>query len=458
VLDPRRSRESSKPTGSETELARARVHQIFFAALEAVEPERAVCNWLDWQDGCLSLGDRTLPAPKGVHVIAVGKAAVAMTKGAFAVLNGHLISGDVITKEGHVSAPLPLPLRVHEAGHPIPDERAVNATNQALTALSQLGEDVVVLALISGGGSALLESPRPGVTLNDLAETTDLLLRAGAPIEALNAVRAPLSRVKAGGLRAAAPRSAWATVILSDVLGNDPRVIASGPTVLGGTDPRSAADIIERFGVAEKIPESVRTALHARSGDPEPVRMQEDVLLVIGDNAIAVQAAANKATELGLECRIVWHATQGEASEMGRAFVSLVAELPKSVDVVLGGGEATVTVNGDGRGGRNTEFSLAAALELEQRGLFDWVIASLGTDGQDAMTGLAGATADAETAQRARDRGVDPTRALARNDSLSVFEASGGAVETGPTGTNVNDVYIAVRASNRLDDASGRGS
>jgi glycerate 2-kinase len=314
------------------------------------------------------------------------------------------------------------------------------------------------LALISGGGSALLESPRPGVTLSDLAETTALLLRAGAPIEALNAVRAPLSRVKAGGLRAAAPRSVWATVILSDVLGNDPRVIASGPTVLGGIDTRSATEFIERFGVAEKIPESVRTALRARSGEPEPVRTQEDVLLIIGDNATAVQAAANKATELGLECRIVWNATQGEAAEMGRAFVSLVAELPESVDVVLGGGEATVTVNGDGRGGRNTEFSLAAALELEQRGLFDWVIASLGTDGQDAMTGLAGATADAETAQRARDRGVDPTRALARNDSQSVFEASGGAVETGPTGTNVNDVYIAVRASNRLGDASGRGS
>jgi glycerate 2-kinase len=458
VLDPQRSHESSKPTGSEIELARARVHQLFFAALEAVEPERAVRTWLDWQDGCLAVGDRTLPAPKGVHVVAVGKAAVAMTKGALAVLNGHVVSGDVITKEDHVTVLLPSPLRVYEAGHPIPDERGVNATNQALSALSQLGEDVVVLALISGGGSALLESPRPGVTLSDLAETTALLLRAGAPIEALNAVRAPLSRVKAGGLRAAAPRSAWATVILSDVLGNDPRVIASGPTVLGGIDTRSATEFIERFGVAEKIPESVRTALRARSGEPEPVRTQEDVLLIIGDNATAVQAAANKATELGLECRIVWNATQGEAAEMGRAFVSLVAELPESVDVVLGGGEATVTVNGDGRGGRNTEFSLAAALELEQRGLFDWVIASLGTDGQDALTGLAGATADAETAQRARDRGVDPTRALARNDSLSVFEASGGAVETGPTGTNVNDVYIAVRASNRLGDASGRGS
>ena len=125
---------------------------------------------------------------------------------------------------------------------------------------------------------------------------------------------------------------------------------------------------------------------------------------------------------------------------------------------MLGGGEATVTVRGDGRGGRNTEFALAAALELERRGTLDWVVASLGTDGQDATTGLAGAIADAGTAGRARDAGVDPVRALARNDSLSVFEISGGSVETGPTGTNVNDVYIAVRAKNRLDNASGRGS
>jgi hydroxypyruvate reductase len=136
----------------------------------------------------------------------------------------------------------------------------------------------------------------------------------------------------------------------------------------------------------------------------------------------------------------------------------MVADLPESTDVVLGGGEATVTVRGDGRGGRNSEFSLAAALELERRGLLDWVIASLGTDGQDAMTGLAGAVADGRTPQRARDTGVDPMLALVRNDSLSVFEVSGGTVETGPTGTNVNDVYIAVRAKNRRDGERGRGS
>ena len=456
--NPRPSRELSEVGDEELELARARVRELFFTALEAVEPARAVRNRLDWHGDCLVVGGKSLKATKGVHVVAVGKAAVAMTRGALEALHGNVVSGDVITKEGHARAVLPPQFRVHEAGHPIPDERGVKATSLAISALTRLNEAVLVLALVSGGGSALLEAPRAGVTLADLARTTDLLLRAGAPIEALNAVRGPLSRVKAGGLRAAAPRSTWATLILSDVLGNDPRVIASGPTVPGGNDPRLAMEVIERFGVKEHIPVSVLAALNARSVERELQRANEDVLLFIGDNAAAVRAAADKAGALGLECRIVWQATQGEAAELGAESVSVVADVPESTDVVLGGGEATVTVRGDGRGGRNTEFALAAALELERRGTLDWVVASLGTDGQDATTGFAGAIGDAGTAGRARGAGVDPLRALARNDSLSVFEISGGSVETGPTGTNVNDVYIAVRAKNRFDNAAGRGS
>jgi glycerate 2-kinase len=413
---------------------------------------------LNWQDDFLFVAGETVRAPLGVHVVAVGKAAIAMTQGALQALGDVIVSGDVITKEGHATAALPPRLRVHEAGHPIPDERGTTATDLAIAALNRLDDVIAVLALISGGGSALLEAPRPGVSLADLAQTTDLLLRAGAPIDALNAVRSPLSRVKAGGLRAAAPRNAWATLILSDVLGNDPRIIASGPTVPGGGDPRLALEVIERFGVLWQVPLSVRAALDAGFEEPGPLRTHEDILLVIADNGAAVGAAADKASALGLESMVIWHAVQGEAAELGREFAVAVRDVPESIDVVLGGGEATVTVRGDGRGGRNTEFSLAAALELERLGLQDWVIASLGTDGQDAMTGLAGAIADAGTPQRARDAGLDPIDALGRNDSLSVFDVSGGKVKTGPTGTNVNDVYIAVRAKNRLDSKRGRGS
>jgi len=458
VLDPRSSCHPPEPGDRDLELARAQVLELYFAALDAVEPSRAVRTTLDWHDDRLFVVGEALRAPLGVHVVAVGKAAVAMTQGALEALHDVIVSGDVITKDGHATALLPPQLRVHEAGHPIPDERGVRATDVTISALNRLDAGTAVLALISGGGSALLEAPRSGVSLADLARTTDLLLRAGAPIDALNVVRSPLSRVKAGGLRAAAPRSAWGTLILSDVLGNDPRIIASGPTVPGGSDSHLALQVIERFGVLKQVPLSVRAVLDAGSEEPEPVHTQEDVLLVIADNGAAVGAAADKASALGLECWVVWQAAQGEAADLGREFVSVVADVPESVDVVLGGGEATVTVRGDGRGGRNTEFSLAAALELERQGLWEWVVASLGTDGQDAMTGLAGAIADAGTPQRARDAGVDPVRALARNDSLSVFNVSGGSVETGPTGTNVNDVYVAVRAKNRLDSERERGS
>ena len=457
MRDPRPSRDLRDTEDVYVERARARVRELFVAALQAVEPARAVRTRLGWQDDCLVVAGRTIRATQGVHVIAVGKAAVAMTEGALEALHGNIVSGDVITKDGHVRAPLPPRLRVHEAGHPIPDQRGVKATNLAISALNRLDASFAVLALISGGGSALLEAPRPGVSLSDLAYTTDLLLRAGAPIEALNAVRAPLSRVKGGGLRASAPRSAWVTLLLSDVLGNDPHVIASGPTVPGDRDPHLALEVLERFGVEQQVPSSVITALDVCPVAPEPERTGEDVLLVIGDNASAVAAAAEKAGALGLECRIVWQSVQGEAADMGQEFASIVADLPASIDVVLGGGEATVTVRGDGRGGRNTEFSLAAALELERRDLSGWVIASLGTDGQDALTGLAGAIADAGTAQRAREAGVDPVQALARNDSLRVFEVSGGAVRTGPTGTNVNDLYMAVRVKEPEGGTSGRG-
>ena len=439
------------------DLGRAMTRVLFDAALHAVEPARAVAVALDFRAGSIIAGETAVPASLGVHVVAVGKAAVPMTQGALQVLDGQIRSGDVITKEGHANDVLPGQLRVHEAGHPIPDERGVAATSLALDALRHLPDGMVVLALISGGGSALLEAPIVGVTLSDLARTTDLLLRAGAPIEALNAVRAPLSRVKAGGLRAAAPEAAWVTLIVSDVLGNDPGIIASGPTVAGDRDPIVALDIFGRYGIQDQIPGPVIAALNGSSREPEPEKIHEDVLVLIGDNASAVQAAANKARALGLNNKVVWSAAQGEAADLGRSFVEIAADAPQSVDVILGGGEATVTVRGEGCGGRNTEFALAAALELERRHIRDWLIASLATDGQDAATGLAGAIADIATPARARHAGVDPDLALATNDSARVFEVAGGAVVTGPTGTNVNDVYLAVRVGDRLKLTPGEG-
>lgn len=437
--------------------ARDAILQVFQAGVAAVDPLQAVQSALEIRDGLLVVQGTEVPAPAGVHVVAVGKAAVAMTRGAIAALNGAIVSGDVITKEGHVDVALPERFRVFEAAHPIPDRRGVDATGAALEKLRTLPAETVVLALISGGGSALLEAPIAGVSLADFALTTNVLLQAGAPIDALNAVRAPLSRVKAGGLRRAAAQSRWVTLILSDVLGNDPRIIASGPTVAGRNDPNLAREVIERFAVGDDLPRSVTAALRAGGQAPIHDESSADCLLIIGDNATAVSAAESMARMSGRKAAVVWSAIEGEAADRGRAFVALAQAAPAGIDVLLGGGETTVTVRGAGVGGRNTEFALAAALELECRHMCDWVIASLGTDGQDAMTGLAGAMADGGTARRARDRGIDPADALERNDSLAVFEAAGGGVETGPTGTNVNDLYIALRTRLVGESTCGEG-
>lgn len=428
------------------DLARARttIERLFQAALTASDPVGAVREALVWNGHDLIVEGQRLDAPEGVHIVAVGKAAAAMTAGALAALGATVISGVIVTKDGHLDRDLPDRIQAFEAGHPIPDQRGVDATQAILRSLQELPAGVAVLALISGGGSALLEAPRAGLTLDDFQQTTAALLRAGAPIDALNAVRAPLSQVKAGGLRQAAPDHPWATLVLSDVLGNDPRVIASGPTVPGRNDPTLALETIARFGVEDRLPRAVMTTLTQMAFQPQPAD-ERDLLVIVGENARAVSAARELALAEGLHAEVVWRAREGEARDLGEEFVRLAMVAPDEIDLLLGGGEATVTVRGEGVGGRNTEFALAAALSLEHHHGADWAIASLATDGQDALTGLAGAVADAGTCRRARAAGVDPVAALAESDSKRVFDVAGGAVETGPTGTNVNDIYFALR-------------
>ena len=434
--------------------ARSTIEQLFQAALAASDPVNAVRAALAWNGQELVAEGQCLAAPRGVHIVAVGKAAAAMTAGALAALGSAVMSGVIVTKDGHVDRELPARIQVFEAAHPIPDQRGVEATQAILRSLQSLAPGVVVLALISGGGSALLEAPREGLTLDDFQQTTGALLRAGAPIDALNAVRAPLSQVKAGGLRQAAPEHPWATLILSDVLSNDPRVIASGPTVPGRNDPALALETIARFGVETQLPNRVITTLEEMAFHPQPSD-ERDLLVIVGENARAVTAACERARVDGLSCQIVWRAREGEARELGEEFVRLAVMAPGDTDLLLGGGEATVTVRGNGVGGRNTEFALAAALGLERLGEAGWVIASLATDGQDALTGLAGAIADGDTCVRARAAGVDPEAALADSDSRRVFEVAGGAIDTGPTGTNVNDIYFALRMPSGVTTGEG---
>jgi hydroxypyruvate reductase len=419
-------------------LARAKplIEKVYAAALAAADPRRAVRE-------AIAETPEKYRATGRVIVIAIGKAAATMAAGAVDALGEEIAQGIVITKDGH-AAGMALPgFEIYEASHPIPDQRGVEATKRAIQIVESADEDDRILALISGGGSALFESPEPPVTLAELATVTDSLLRAGAAIDDLNAVRTPLSQVKGGGLLARAGRTRLTTMIVSDVLGDSPVVIASGPTIdYGRRDPQRASAVLERFGLWDRVPDSVRTVLSRDTSPTSPSRPTR--ILLIANNDSAVEAASEAAKRAGLRPRIVWRQRIGEAREQAIKWVDACAAAGSKVNCLVGGGELTVTVNGNGVGGRNTEFVLAAAIELKRRGNNDWIVASLATDGEDGPTGVAGGFLDAESLDCL---GADPAGWLAENDSLAPLRQLGATVNPGPTGTNVNDIYLAIRVS-----------
>lgn len=427
-----------------TTTPRTRIEQIYQAALRAVDPVAATRAAFRERDGEIEVDGLQIGHFGRVLVVAIGKAAHGMATGACQALGAHIDAGMVLAKEGPGEI-CPPGFTCFEASHPVPDERGVAATRAILAAVRGLGPNDLLVALISGGGSALLESPVPPLTLADIQEVTRLLLRAGAPIDDLNAVRSVLSEVKGGGLRRAAGEATVASLILSDVLGNDPRVIASGPTIPATPDPDVALAVLRQYGLLDAVPEPVRHMIEDRPTSKQAtIHPARDVWRIIADNGTLIDAAAEAADGSSLGRRVVWRDKEGEASDLAREFVAICEQMPAGVDCVLGGGEATVTVRGDGVGGRNTEFALAAAIELDRSGS-SWSVASLASDGDDATTGAAGAIADAATIERARAAGIDPARELAHNNSAHVFAVAGGLVTPGLTGTNVNDLYIAIR-------------
>lgn len=420
------------------------IERLFADGLTAVEPRSAVRRYLTYSGTTLCVNDRTLPVNGRVIVFAIGKAAGAMALGAIDVLGERIDFGIALAKDGHFEGEIP-GFECYEARHPLPDHRGIDATSRILDVCAGLSSEDTVIALISGGGSALLEAPSGGVSLEDLQQTTDLLLRAGVPIQHLNAVRSVISRVKGGGLRRAIGDATCVSLILSDVLGNDPSIIASGPTVFSVPDLVRASELVDQYGIKRSIPESVRCVLSSPPEEFQELDLSGDVWQIIADNRSLVESFQQAATDLGLATAIIWSDVEGEARELGVRFARSAVETAPEIDVVLGGGEATVKVTGSGTGGRNTEFALAAAIELSQAASSEWVVASIGSDGQDGSADAAGAIADPETVGRALAIGLSASEFLQENDSAGFFGALDGLVRTGPTGTNVNDVYVAVR-------------
>jgi glycerate 2-kinase len=405
----------------------------FSAALEAADPEQAVRKHLTVE-----------PSGRPTWCIAVGKAAAPMLSGAIATLGDSIRGGFLITKDDHIDRHFDDRFILREASHPVLDQRALAATAELLDWIQQIPGDERVLVLLSGGGSALLERPVDEVSLAEFQTMTSVLLNAGADIYQLNCVRSQVSRVKGGRLRAAIPAAIVETLALSDVLGNDPTVIASGPTARTSRGHADALAVLDELAVRDQMPDSVLTVLNG----PERIGTQSsesDVFTVIADNRIGIDAAASSLRQSGGNVRMQDQITNGEAREVARQWVAGLPDLGTDVDSVISGGELTVTVRGEGLGGRNTEFALAAAIAMKEQQIGDWTIASLATDGQDALSGFAGAIVDGRTADSLVAAGIDPVAALEANDSATALHAVGATVHTGPTGTNVNDLYFAVR-------------
>lgn len=391
----------------------------------------------------IRLGKRQFPlgADARVIVVAFGKAAAGMARAAAEALGDAWTRGLVVLPHGH-RAPRLARTRAIEAGHPLPDEGSVRAGREVQALLAGLRRADYLLALISGGGSALLELPNPGVSLEDLRATQRLLLRSGAPIEDLNTVRRALSQIKGGGLARLASPARTLALVLSDVVGDRLVAIASGPTVLTASTGRAAAvRVLRRYGIESQVPSAVLAALALPPATQPPTPRPFNQ--IAAGNRTAVAAALRQAERLGFHTHRITAGMEGEARDVGVAVALRLRRPVKTAVAYFLGGETTVTVRGSGRGGRNQELALSAAIALAGR---DGVaLMALASDGVDGPTDAAGAMVTGDTVPRLRQEGIDPTEALDANDSYPALDKAGALIRSGPTGTNVSDIVVGLR-------------
>jgi glycerate 2-kinase len=382
------------------------------------------------------------PPPRGrTVVVGVGKAAASMARAVEENWSGPL-SGVVVVPPG---ASLPLRrLRVVEGSHPVPDERSVAAAHELMSAVAGLSADDLVLALISGGGSALCALPAAGLELAEKQRITRELLRRGATIAQFNAVRRHLSAIKGGRLALRAHPAPVVSLVISDIPGDDPSLVASGPTLGDRSTCADALAILRGFDIDPgKVALAALESGAWESPKPDDARLQAHKHRLISTAWDGLMAAAAAARHRGYACHVLSDAMEGEAREIAKAHAAIARCIadhgaPFSAPcVVLSGGEATVTVRGQGKGGRNTEFALALALEFAGDPRLHAL--SAGTDGLDGNAGAAGAFIGPDTLERARHAGVDAAGCLRENDSATVFAAIDALVRTGPTHTNIND-------------------
>jgi glycerate 2-kinase len=434
---------------------RKSAREIFDAAVRAVDPAEAIRRHLVREGERVKIGNERvdLGAVREIVVVGLGKAGAPMAAAVEEILGPRIARGLVVTKYGHVQPTRVI--RIREAGHPVPDDAGMAGARAVLDHVTGLAPEDLVLVLISGGGSALTPAPVEGITLAEKQSLTKALLACGADIREMNTLRKHISRIKGGQLaRAAAPARVF-TLILSDIVGDPLDAIASGPTVPDPTTYADALAILDKYRIRQEIPASIRTHLEAGAAGKIPETPKPDDPLfgrvksvMVASNIQALVAAKAEAQRSGFQAIILSSFIEGETREIARMHAALALEVrasghpAKPPVCLITGGETTVTLRGKGKGGRNQEFALAAALDIA--GLRDVVVLSAGTDGTDGPTDAAGALADGETVARALALGLKPRAALDGNDAYPFFERLGDLVMTGPTRTNVMDVRLVL--------------
>ncbi len=426
--------------------------EIMSAALIAVDPAQAIQRHVHIEGQDILIGSRRYSQPGKIIVVGAGKAGAPMAQAAYAILGERIDAGLVVVKEGYLGGIQAGPIKLYESGHPVPDQRGVIAGTQLAGLLEGLHEDDLVLVLLSGGGSALLTSPAPGLILEDLRALTTALLRCGAMIGEINTLRKHCARLFGGQLAGMASPAQVAALIVSDVVGSPLDVIASGPTV---PDPTTFADawaVVERYELEQTLPTAIITHLQrgmageiAETPKPDTIAWERVHNQVIASNAIAAEAAIEAARQRGFATSLLTTFLEGEAREIGRVAAAIAREqalrgtAPRPI-LIVAGGETTVMLRGDGLGGRNQELALGAVEGLA--GLEQTLVIALATDGGDGPTDAAGAIATGTTLERARALGIKPAEFLRRNDAYHFFAALGDLLLPGPTLTNVNDLLL----------------
>lgn len=428
--------------------------EIFHASLKAVDPMAAVKRFLVRNGNQLTIPGKSfdLTAFAGVYLIGFGKAAAAMARGVEQALGDVLQAGIINVKYGHLDQ-VSSRITIHEAGHPVPDEAGIAGAKEIVEFIKERSARDLVICVISGGGSAIFPLPHDGITLAEKQETTKQLLACGADIKEINAIRKHISQVKGGQLSRLIQPATLITLILSDVIGDPLDSIASGPTAPDQSTFAQCHSIIEKYQLSGKIPPAVEHRIQRGvqkqipdTPKPDDPAFSKTHNVIVGSNWEAVVAAAHHAKQLGYQTLILSTFVEGETRDVARVHAAIAKEIRKTGNpiaapaCVISGGETTVTLRGNGLGGRNQEFVLAASLDLQ--GMENVVVLSAGTDGTDGPTDAAGALADGETIRRANELNLCSFGFLQNNDSYHYFEQLGDLIKTGPTNTNVMDIRI----------------